>query len=91
LEYFVWLYLSGILGETALAMEQISIERAQIIAKNVGLVPGRVKGTEGVQFTKGSNNRLNVITWDEFVEALENRGLAIYASGTWMKIMKKSQ
>jgi hypothetical protein len=71
-------------------MELISIDKAQKIAKNKGLKPGRVKGTEGVQFTKGNNNRLDVITWDEFIEALDKRGLAIYESGGWMKIMKKA-
>jgi len=69
-------------------MEPISMEKAKKIANNKGLKPGRVKGTEGVQFTKGQNNRLVVITWDEFEEALKARRLEIYESGGWMKIMK---
>ena len=69
-------------------MEKIDIKKAQAIAKNKGLKPGKVKGTSGVQFTKGKNSRLDVITWDEFEEILSNRGLAIYESGGWMKIMK---
>lgn len=68
-------------------MEKIDISKAKAIAKNKGLKPGRVKGTEGVQFTKGKNNRLDVITWDEFEEILKKRNLAIYESGGWMKIM----
>lgn len=71
-----------------MAMQKIDLERAQNIAKNKGLVPGKVKGTDGVQFTKGRNNRLDVIGWEEFAETLERRGLAIYESGGWMKIMK---
>ncbi|AGI48424.1 hypothetical protein TALC_01448 [Thermoplasmatales archaeon BRNA1] len=71
-----------------MAMEPISIDKAKIIAKNTGLKPGRVKGTEGVQFTKGTNNRLDVISWEDFEAALKKRGLQIYASGSWMKIMK---
>ena len=69
-------------------MEPISMEKAKKIANNKGLKPGRVKGTDGVQFTKGKNQRLDVITWDEFEAALAKRKLAIYESGGWMKIMK---
>ena len=72
-----------------MVMECITLEKAKESASKKGLKPGKVKTTEGVQFTKGKNDRLNVITWEEFGEALEKRGLAIYESGGWMKIMKK--
>ena len=52
-----------------MAMEKIEFGRAKTIAEKKGLKPGKVKGTEGIQFTKGNNNRLTVITWDDF-EAL---------------------
>ena len=68
-------------------MEKITIEKARVIASNRGLKPGRVKGTDGVQFTKGKNNRLDVIGWDDFEVALKERKLAVYESGGWMKIM----
>jgi sugar phosphate isomerase/epimerase len=74
-----------------MAMDRIDFGKAQMIARAKGLQPGRVKGTEGVQFTKGDNERLSIISWDEFEEALEERGLAIYESGGWMKIMKADQ
>lgn len=76
-------------GAFVIAMERIDIKKAQAIAKNKGLKPGKVKGTEGVQFTKGKNDRLDVITWDEFETILAKRKLAIYESGGWMKIMKE--
>jgi len=69
-------------------MERIDLEKAKTMAKKKGLSPGKVKGTEGIQFTKGKNNRLDVIDWAEFEKILEKRGLAIYESGGWMKIMK---
>lgn len=69
-------------------MEKIDLGKARIIATNKGLKPGRVKGTEGVQFTKGKNNRLDVIGWEEFEKILAKRNLSIYESGGWMKIMK---
>ena len=72
-----------------MVMERIDLDRAQAIAKNKGLKPGKVKGTEGVQFTKGKNDRLSVISWEEFESILKTRKLAIYESGGWMKIMKQ--
>jgi hypothetical protein len=71
-----------------MAMEKIDLSKAKKIAENKGLKPGKVKGTSGIQFTKGTNNRLDVIGWDEFESILKARGLAVYESGGWMKIMK---
>jgi len=72
-------------------MGHISFEKAMQIAKRKGLKPGRVKGTDGIQFTKGKNDRLEVITWDEFETTLKRRRLQVYESGGWMKIMKKKR
>jgi len=69
-----------------LVMEKISLVKAKDIAKKKGLKPGRVKGTEGIQFT---NARLMIISWDEFENTLNKRKLAVFESGGWMKIMKK--
>ena len=71
-----------------MAMEPISLDKAKAFANKKGLKPGKVKGTSGIQFTKGTNNRLDVIGWDEFEEILNARGLGVYESGGWMKIMK---
>ena len=71
-----------------MAMERISNERAKQIAKVKGLQPGLVKGTQGVQFTKGRNQRLTVIGWEQFEQALSTRKLGVYESGGWLKIMK---
>lgn len=72
-----------------MSMVEISIERARKIAEMKKLRPGRVRGTEGVQFTKGNNGRVDVIDWGEFEDIIKRNGLAIYESGGWMKIMKK--
>lgn len=71
-----------------MVMEKISLAKAKEIAKKKGLKPGRVKGTEGIQFTKGNNERLEIISWEEFEKTLKKRKLAVYESGGWMKIMK---
>ena len=71
-----------------MVMEPISFEKAMEIAKRKGLKPGRVKGTNGIQFTKGRNSRLEVIDWDTFKDVLSRRRLQVHESGGWMKIMK---
>ena len=76
-------------GGIRLVMEPVSIEAAIEKAKKKGLRPGRVKGTDGIQFTKGRNDRIEVITWDEFRTTLADRKLEVYDSGGFMKIMKK--
>ncbi|MFA6641788.1 MAG: hypothetical protein WCS40_00095 [Methanomethylophilus sp.] len=71
-----------------MAMSKIDLAKAKKIASVKGLKPGKVKGTSGIQFTKGKNDRLTVIDWDEFEAILKQRKLSIYESGCWMKIMK---
>ena len=71
-----------------MTMVRIDIKKAQTIAKNKGLSPGRVKGTTGLQFVKGQKDKLEIISWDEFEKALEAKGLAIYEDAGYMRIMK---
>ncbi len=68
-------------------MEKISIEKVKALADNKGLRPAKLKGTNGISLTKG-NPKMDPITWDEFETALTGKGLAVYESGGWMKIMK---
>ncbi len=72
-------------------MEPISVESAIEKAKKKGLRPGRVKGTNGVQFTKGRNTRLEAISWDEFRDTLTKRKLQVYESAGFMKIMRRAR
>ena len=72
-----------------MVMNEITLDKAKNLAKRKGLKPGRVKGTNGVQFTKGRNPRLETIDWDDFEKTLKRRRLAVYDSGGWMKIMKR--
>ena len=83
----IWLCHRQVRG-IKMAMEKISFDKAKTIAEKKGLKPGKVKGTSGIQFTKGTNNRLDVISWGEFEEILNKRKLAVYESDGWMKIMK---
>ncbi len=55
-----------------MSMEKISVSKAKSIAEEKDLEPGLVKGTDGIQFTKGNNDRIKTVSWDEFEEKLEN-------------------
>ena len=72
-----------------MAIEIIPLEKAREICSKKGLRPGMVKGTDGIQFTRGRNARLQEISWDEFAAHMKRRNLAIYESNGWMKIMKR--
>lgn len=76
-------------GGKQMVMRPISVDKAKEIARRKRLKPGRVKGTTGIQFTKGKNDRLEIIDWEEFEKTLKRRKLQVYESGGWMKIMKK--
>src|SRR2546427_7486549 len=67
------------------ALKEISFEYARQIASVKGLQPGKVRGTSTLRFTKGDSDKLQVITWDEFVRTANNRNLAVYESGGWVK------
>ena len=71
------------------ALKEISFEYARQIATVKGLQPSKVKGTNTLRFTKGSSEKLQVISWDEFETTASNRNLAVYESGGWMKLMRK--
>lgn len=71
-----------------MAMDKITPTEARKIAEKKKLVPGRVKGTNGIQFTRGKNNRIQPISWEDFDATLKKRRLAIYESGGYMKVMK---
>ncbi|MEW6070482.1 MAG: hypothetical protein AB1485_07695 [Candidatus Thermoplasmatota archaeon] len=80
----------------AVGLEKIEVEEVKKICEKQGLKPGRVKGTDGVQFTKGRNPNVQVLSWEEFETALKVRRLAVYASKPggkaktrFMKIMKR--
>src|SRR2546423_10605822 len=69
------------------ALKEISFEYARQIASVKGLQPGKVRGTSTLRFTKGDSDKLQVITWDEFVRTANNRNLAVYESGGWVEVI----
>lgn len=72
-----------------MSMQRITIEQAKRIAQNKGLKPGRVKGTaDAVQLTKGRNPKMDIIAWEDFEAVLKRKGLAVYESGGFMRIMR---
>jgi hypothetical protein len=72
-----------------MVLQEISVDKAKEIAKKNGLKPAKVKGTSIVRFMKNPRETLQEIGWDELESTLKKNKLAVYASGTWMKIMKR--
>ncbi len=76
-------------------LEKISLDEVKSICTKQKLKPGKVKNTNGIQFTRGKNEMIEVIDWPEFEEIIKARKLAVYASkpnkqgNRFMKIMKK--
>ena len=70
-------------------LREIGIEEARRIADTKGLQPGRVRGTEQIRFTNGSNERVEVIDWSTFEETAHRRNLGVYESGGWLKLMRR--
>ncbi len=71
------------------ALREISFDVARKIAAEKGLQPSKVKGTDTLRFSKSPSDKLTVITSDEFRSTATTRGLAVYESAGWMKLMKK--
>ena len=72
------------------ALRQIDFETARQIAAEKGLSPSKVMGTETLRFSKTPNDKLQVITCDEFQRTAESRELVVYESGGWMKLMRRT-
>lgn len=72
-----------------MVMREIDVRKAISIAQDKGLRPARVKGTDIIQFTRQATggHRFEVIEWNNFEHTLASRGLRVYESGGWMKIM----
>ncbi len=72
-----------------MVMEEISLDDARKICEKKGLKPAKVRGTEIIQIGREGNPKLEIISWEEFGKVLAERGLAIYETNGWLKIMKK--
>ena len=71
------------------ALREITFDDARRIAADKGLQPSKVKGTNTLRFSKAPSDKLQVITWDEFQQTAQVRGLAVFESAGWMKLMKR--
>lgn len=87
----IYAQINTVIGERMAigrGFERIPMDKVKEIAKKKGLKPGMVKGTDTVQLTKGSTDRMGMISWDEFEEILNRKGLAVYEYGGYMKIFR---
>ena len=71
-----------------MALEKITVAKAKEIANKTMVKPAVVKGTDVLRFMKNKSDNLEEIDWETFEANLKKHKLAVYASGTWMKIMR---
>ncbi len=77
-------------------MRKITFEEARRIADGKGLVPVIVKGTGDsgllrfakLRFGGQMDPRLEATTWEQFESIAWRRGLAVYESAGWMRLMR---
>lgn len=66
-------------------------ERIKALAKQHGLYPFRVKGTDRVVFARKLWKNLEAVTWKLFFELLQKSDLVVYCnpSNDFMKILRR--
>lgn len=77
-----------------MSMEPISIDEAQKIAKEYGLLPIRIKGTTQVQICKEFNpEKYEIVEWDEFEVILNDKNLCVGKAfnSDFLKSLRKNE
>ncbi|UCD92336.1 MAG: hypothetical protein JSV43_09015 [Methanobacteriota archaeon] len=66
------------------------MRKLENLAEDYGLKPCRIRGTDVIQIRKHPSEKLEDISWAEFLHLLEERGLAVYKDERcdFLKIMK---
>jgi len=70
-------------------MRKVTFAEARRIAEEKGVRPARVRGTSVLRFMKVPHGPLEEIAWDEFESIAKARGIAVYESAGWMRIMRE--
>jgi hypothetical protein len=82
--------LVSVNGRQTVGMKKISMRKLENLAEDYGLVPCRIRGTDVIQIRKHDKENLEDISWEEFLDLLEERGLSVYKDerSDFLKIMK---
>jgi len=71
-------------------MRKITVDDLKKLAKQYDLHVCRIKGSEVVQIRKNPSDKYEDVSWEEFEDALNKKGLAVYKAeeSDFLKIMK---
>lgn len=70
-------------------LRKISVQEAHAIAVKARIVPAVVRNTTTLRFSKlPVDSRLEEISWELFEQYCVDRGVAVYESGGWLKVMR---
>ncbi|MHC1709604.1 MAG: hypothetical protein AB9819_04280 [Methanomassiliicoccales archaeon] len=73
-----------------MAMMKISMDDLKKLAKQYDLHVCKIKGSDVVQIRKNPGEKYEDISWDEFENSLNKKGLAVFKAteSDFLKIMK---
>lgn len=69
-------------------LRRITLAEARRLASRQGLTPVRVAGTDILRFSRREHPSLERVPWGEVSRILRRRGVAVYASGGWLKVLR---
>lgn len=72
-----------------MALQKIELDKVKELAEKAHVKPAVVKGKEILRFMKKESPNLEEISWERFEEIRKKAKVAVYANGTWMKILKE--
>ena len=64
----------------------LTIDEARRVATEHGLTPGKIKGTNDLEFIRSSNPNADVLEWPEFERLIMKRKLTIQESGGFLRL-----
>jgi hypothetical protein len=64
----------------------LTIDEAKRLATEQGLTPGKIKGTNLIEFTRSSNPKVVILEWPEFEKLVVRRKLSIQESGGYLRL-----
>lgn len=67
-------------------MRILTIEEAKRLATEQGLTPGKIRGTNSVEFTRSTNPNADLLEWPEFERLVTKKKLSIQESGGFLRL-----
>jgi hypothetical protein len=67
-------------------IRMLTIDEAKRFAVEQGLNPGKIRGTNDLEFTRSSNPKVDILEWPEFEKLIVKKRLSIQESGGFLRL-----